>query len=84
MERGRKRRRKRRELPSVVRKEVWLVAEEDNASFGMNMKPSTMGEEGEVGVVVPVADEGMEWQKCWATDSHVGGVVMVAKKAEGR
>jgi hypothetical protein len=50
----------------------------------MNMKPSTMGEEGEVGVVVPVADEGMEWQKCWATDSHVGGVVMVAKKAEGR
>jgi len=34
--------------------------------------------------VVPVADEGMEWQRCWAIDSNVGGVVMVAEEAEGQ
>jgi hypothetical protein len=39
VERGRK----RRELPSFVRKEVWLVAEEADASFAMNKKPSTRG-----------------------------------------
>jgi len=45
-------------------------------SCGMKKKPLVEGEEGEVVVVVPISDEGMEWQRvlghrqpcCWCGD----------------